>query len=498
LRVLNAVRWLIRRKRRWITAAVLLFVVMPVASVELTSQSWFCNSCHIMNSYYASWKHGTHKEIECVQCHIPPGAQNFILAKLNGLGQVVDDVLDRAGTKPSALVSDRACTRSGCHTLDKVRKIVRTEGKFFFDHSKHLDTEYLGIDLHCTTCHSHIKGEKHFSVDTDVCVTCHLITPGAAGVPVMLTSAGGSTTQPATMATALAATSPSSHKSPPKRPPPGQCKSCHEAPKKPIEYQGLKIVHADYIDYGAACESCHRGVTAKPAKMDDDHCMNCHEFGAERMTNVADMHKTHTEAKHKVECFECHGLIRHGPVAQAGQLAQLECQSCHTGQHAIQQNTYKLTDAAPHPTAATSRVISPMFMVHVACNGCHTDPRPITLKGNTGAMVAAAGAKSCNSCHGAGFGDGKPGVDGVVVRIQRDTHKLYDNTRGLLPAPTKALSAQDEQLVTEARDLLELVRLDGSWGVHNPKYTERLLLDAMSKLNELQANQPKPPDAGRE
>jgi len=437
-----------------------------------------------MNSYYASWKHGTHSQIQCVQCHIPPGTQNFLRAKLNGLGQVVDDVLDRTGTKPSALVSDNACTRAGCHSIDKVRKIVRTDGKFFFDHSKHLDTEYLGIELHCTTCHSHVKGDKHFEVNTGVCVTCHLATPGAAVVPVKLVKDGEAITQPSTKAFAAAT---AVHKAP-NRAPPGNCKNCHEAPKKSIEYQGLKIVHADYVDYGAACESCHRGVTAKPPKMDDDHCLTCHEFGVERMTTVSDMHRAHSSGKHKVECFDCHGVIRHGPSAQSIRLAQLDCNSCHSGQHAIQQNTYKLTDASSH-TISGSRVISPMFMVHVACNGCHTDPKPMTLKGNSGAMVATAGAKSCDSCHGAGFGEGRNGVEGVVVRTQRDTKKLYQNTLSLLPAASKILSPQNQQLVNEARDLLELVRLDGSWGVHNPKYTERLLLDAMAKLNTVQSSQ---------
>src|SRR5690349_15303756 len=106
-----------KRWRRWsLIAAGPVFLLANVGLVEATSQSGFCKSCHIMEPYYASWKHGAHKGVECVKCHISPGLDNFVAAKLNGLGQVVDDVLHRTG-KPSASVSHLACTRAGCHTF---------------------------------------------------------------------------------------------------------------------------------------------------------------------------------------------------------------------------------------------------------------------------------------------------------------------------------------------------------------------------------------------
>jgi hypothetical protein len=39
-------------------------------------------------------------------------------------------------------------------------------------------------------------------------------------------------------------------------------------------------------------------------------------------------------------------------------------------------------------------------------------------------------------------------------------------------------------LVAEARQLLALVKMDGSWGVHNPPYTQKLVEQAKDKLNE--------------
>jgi len=30
-----------------------------------------CINCHVMNTQYATWQHSSHKEITCVECHLP-------------------------------------------------------------------------------------------------------------------------------------------------------------------------------------------------------------------------------------------------------------------------------------------------------------------------------------------------------------------------------------------------------------------------------------------
>ena len=164
--------------RRRIIAVLVLLPLITVPSVEITSHSSFCSSCHIMTPYYESWKHGSHKDVECVKCHISPGVTNFMSAKLNGLGQVVDDVLHRTSMKPSASVSELSCLRSGCHDVGRLKASTKTSGKYLFKHDKHLDREYAGIKIECSTCHSHVNGVEHFEVNTNVCVTCHLLQSG--------------------------------------------------------------------------------------------------------------------------------------------------------------------------------------------------------------------------------------------------------------------------------------------------------------------------------
>ncbi len=48
----------------------------------------------------------------------------------------------------------------------------------------------------------------------------------------------------------------------------------------------------------------------------------------------------------------------------------------------------------------------------------------------------------------------------------------------------KELTLKINARVTEARAILESVSSDGSWGVHNFKYTETMLLKAKDLVNE--------------
>ncbi len=490
-----------------------------------------------MNSYHDSWKVSTHKDVPCVQCHIPPGFQHFVVAKLNGLGQVVDDLLARTSTKPSASVSDFSCTRAGCHTLDKPNGKADAKSiyaasyafqyPFKFDHGKHLNLEHRGIEIHCTTCHLHARGTKHFEVDTNNCVTCHL-TYAVAPAPAMqlapasqpeaaapggvaqtqpgggasggsLSRAPAAYTQPDVALTAIfppgttqpdwtAITGPAAARPAAGKVPPTQCTSCHNVPDKPVMYRGLEVVHAEYVSYGAACESCHRGITIPAKPVGDEQCFGCHDFGAKRIADPAENHRVHSQGKHKVECYSCHGLASHGPTAEAMRLEKIECQSCHRGEHLVQQSTYKSYGQLAHQPEAGSTV-TPMFMAHVDCTGCHVLLKPVPGKEGSGAVVATATPKACDNCHQAGLGEQ------MIPQWQNATRQLYEAAMRQMPPSGRALSAQAEAYVRDARHLLEVVRLDGSWGVHNPKYTEKLIREARERLAaaEKLAAQPKAP-----
>jgi hypothetical protein len=118
-----------------------------------------------------------------------------------------------------------------------------------------------------------------------------------------------------------------------------------------------------------------------------------------------------------------------------------------------------------------------MFLVHVDCTGCHVQQKPLSVKPQSGASVAKAAPEACDRCHKAGLGQT------MTPMWQKNTHELYDSVAKLVPAGG-AGSPKSQQLVAEAQRLLQTVRMDGSWGVHNPRYTQKLLEQARVKLLE--------------
>ncbi len=481
-------------KRAWLLTGAGVFALVSIAGVEITSKSFFCGSaCHIMKPYHESWKSSTHKDVECVRCHIAPGTANYVEAKLNGLGQVVDDVLDRTSTKPSASVEDFACQRSGCHGPAAGGNLDPTEARAYrFKHEKHLHLTHLGIEIHCATCHSHVRGDEHFVVNTNVCVTCHLVArapdpPGLIGSGTMEMATIAFEVRRASEEPELAgdpadAEAQSGEPGPRDGPlvAPAGCESCHEAPRKPFEYRGQLVDHREYLQYGTRCDSCHRSATAPPDPVKDAACLSCHAFGIDHTLATEEIHRLHAEGKHKVECFSCHGVTDHGVIADSMALRQLDCASCHSGQHQVQVATFSSMEEDVSDEAAS--MVSPMFLSHVGCNACHVERTPLDEDAPARGSFLAATADACDECHKEGTGEE------MITMWQRDTRALFDRAAALLEGldSDAELSPEARRLRDQARELLDLVRVDGSWGVHNPRYTAHLMEVAIGNLLEAQ------------
>ena len=69
---------------------VMIFGLASYKSVSYMDSKEFCGlSCHtVMAPEYGAYKNSPHSRVECVQCHIGPGAGWFVRAKLSGLRQV--------------------------------------------------------------------------------------------------------------------------------------------------------------------------------------------------------------------------------------------------------------------------------------------------------------------------------------------------------------------------------------------------------------------------
>lgn len=81
----------------------------------------FCGaSCHTMNPELAAYQNSPHSRVECVECHVAPGAAGWVSSKTNGIRQLVETVFDSYRKPiPSALESNRLVpareTCENCH-----------------------------------------------------------------------------------------------------------------------------------------------------------------------------------------------------------------------------------------------------------------------------------------------------------------------------------------------------------------------------------------------
>jgi nitrate/TMAO reductase-like tetraheme cytochrome c subunit len=100
----------------------------------------FCGaSCHVMKPEFTAFHHAPHSRLECVQCHVEPGTEGYIRAKMSGTRQLIHTVLNdfprpiESGLESNRLVrSSETC--ENCHTRNRdIGNPVRILTKFTSD-----------------------------------------------------------------------------------------------------------------------------------------------------------------------------------------------------------------------------------------------------------------------------------------------------------------------------------------------------------------------------
>jgi hypothetical protein len=94
-------------------------------AVEHMDTAKFCGlTCHTMKPQFTAYQNSPHSRVQCVECHVAPGAQGWIASKANGVRQLVETVLRTAPKPiPSGLASNRLVparqTCENCHWPQK-------------------------------------------------------------------------------------------------------------------------------------------------------------------------------------------------------------------------------------------------------------------------------------------------------------------------------------------------------------------------------------------
>ena len=73
IRVVKQMKWSVR-----IVLLIVIVIIFSGGAIVVTGQPGFCNSCHIMNTYYASWEDSSHSKVNCLDCHLQPGFKGYV------------------------------------------------------------------------------------------------------------------------------------------------------------------------------------------------------------------------------------------------------------------------------------------------------------------------------------------------------------------------------------------------------------------------------------
>lgn len=417
-----------------------------VGFVQMSSTPNFCGSCHLMKPYYESWKHSTHNQIACVDCHISPGITAEVEKKFEALSMVAKYFTATYGTKPWAEVDDAACLR--CHERRLLDGRVDFNG-VAFDHRPHLIESRRGLRLRCTSCHSQIVQGTHLTVTVSTCATCHFKGQEPnAGL--------------------------------------GACRSCHEVPTRVKTAAGEPFDHSQVASMDMPCSSCHGDVVRGNGRVPIQRCQGCHNQ-PERFEKFGDallLHRMHV-SEHKVDCQECHDEIEHGtppgrlvaahgPGAPAGggDRDSGACAGCHGSGHSPQQLLYAGVGAR-----GVEPMPGPMAAVGVTCQGCHDPDFSVRAAaiGPENPSITPAGVVSCMACHG-------PSYRGIYAGWKEGADTRTAAMRGMMQATTAAMGAATSPAWDDARWNFTLV--ERGRGIHNINYAYVVLDKAFDQMNE--------------
>ena len=423
---------------------IILLSVGTVGFVQMSSQPWFCGSCHIMKPYYASWEKSNHRDVPCIKCHIAPGIKAEAMTKIQAANMVVKDLTGAVNTRPWAKVEDESCLRSGCHSTRLIQGEVDYKG-VRFDHTAHLGQVRRGIQLHCTSCHSQIVQGSHIAVTENTCVLCHF-------------------------------------KGRPADNPVATCTGCHPAPPRLTSKAGFIVDHPSFVKDKIDCLSCHNEVVQKTGNADPDRCVSCHNEPQKlAQTNDAPkLHQVHV-GQENIACVQCHTSMQHRIVSLAVN-PPLDCKSCHSNVHVEQQKLYAgvgghlLSQPVQSGTAEAAHATgmpSSMFQSRVSCVGCHNNAS--RLPGHDTVQVATSTA--CMSCHGVRYANVLPswqkGMERKVSLVDPIVTDAIAAAKSL-PLGKRALA---DSLLGQAAENVGLVR--AGKGVHNIIYADQLLRNAL-------------------
>jgi len=129
-----------------------ILIVIGYEGYHFTDSPYFCGKlCHkVMDPEYTAYLRSPHAKVNCVECHIGPGASWFVKAKISGLRQVVAVFTDEFSRPIPAPVHHLRPARDTCEQCHWPEKFHGKKVKTFYSFSNddQINPEEQDISLH--------------------------------------------------------------------------------------------------------------------------------------------------------------------------------------------------------------------------------------------------------------------------------------------------------------------------------------------------------------
>ncbi len=339
--------------------------------VHATSTSSFCSSCHMMTPEAYTWEVSSHSSVECKSCHIAPGFENLVEAKIGGLRQLYHTVTDSyvAPIRMPSLIPNEACLT--CHNMSN--RNVSASGDIIIDHNIHEEKE-----INCVTCHDGVahgkiselrvtyksdyrrwntkvaerfmENMKYQRPNMEKCMDCHKLQNA-----------------------------------------PLTCETCHSTEMLPADHKEDSFVKGEHGVKAAEdllyCESCHSYMSKKVIKEFQEKTQFEKYFTAnevEKKFTVQQYAKTNTF------CIDCHSerpnshqnasfFLSHGKNVSN---EKKNCLTCHENSRFAESPVTKVTCASCHPSNHQGEwkqrhpiAISNTQKFNKLCLSCHVETK---------------------------------------------------------------------------------------------------------------------------
>ncbi|OIJ22344.1 hypothetical protein BKP45_06815 [Anaerobacillus alkalidiazotrophicus] len=377
-----------RKKLKIIKVATFFFIglvglaLSVTIGVQATSTNTFCASCHMMQPQVLTWEASSHSSVNCKDCHIKPGLEGTVEAKIGGLWELYHTITDTyvAPIRMPSLIPDESCTK--CHNMEN-RKVT-SSGDIISEHGIHADKEVKCVTCHAGVAHGKVSERRvTFKSDFehwDETLGAYMMSYSKYTAPQKATCMDCHELKRA----------------------PLTCEACHSTGMFPIDHEDKDFLTKNHGKLSEeellTCHSCHSFQSKNPIKelkdktyytkfilSEPDHqqipvqeyaktntfCADCHSQSPDshQAKGFFSKHGTFVN-ENKDGCLTCHDYDKSSQSQSP--VTNVTCATCHSGGHPDQWQQKHPTPLSPEPKFDRTCL---SCHVEQTCTSCHIDGR---------------------------------------------------------------------------------------------------------------------------